>query len=149
MRSETHRYGCCFDIFVAWLILCGVVLILNLAAISLVANERAREIHGSRCRCMGAKWLGNKMRGPTQSTRTHVKCADGLRYKCEGHQVRGRARNAWAAVQLHGPHWMRGRQLRGAWVGRTVHAFPSHLPRKPRFRPRGPRWAAIARHVKS
>ena len=90
------------------------------------------KLHGKGYQCMGrqahglqsarahAKCAGpRKVRGPTQSARAALWVRE--------RQVRGRARNAWAAVQLRGPHWVRGPQLRGEVGGWA--ALPTHLPR--------------------
>ena len=87
----------------------------------------------------------------TQSARTHAKCAGprkvrGLCYECGGCQVHGRARNVWAAVRLHWPHWMRGPQLRGEVSGPhcplTSPALAIQCPRNATAVPLA--WAAMS-----
>ena len=89
-------------------------------------------MHGPPSERVAKCAIPRKMRGPPK------KCADprkvrGLRYECGGRQVRGRARNAWAAVQLRGPHRVRGPQLRGEVSGPhlplTCHSMPSQCNR--------------------
>ena len=172
-RLETRRYGCCFGEFVAWStgygggfdsvlgLKNGIGFIWYWAWFAWIANWMGWKLHAKRYQCMG-----HQVRG-LQSARSHAKCADPRKVRgptqsaraalwVRGRQVRGRARNAWTAVQLRGPHWVRGPQLRGEVSGphcRTAHAPPPHLTfnahaMQPRFHSRGPRWAAIARHVK-
>ena len=177
-RLETRRYGCCFGEFVVWSTGYGgssdstlwlkkwYWLYIILGVICMDSKLNGLKIACKRISMYGppsarvAKYaIPRKMRGPTQSLRTHARCAGprkvrGLRYEYRGRQVRGTARNAWSAVQLRGPHWVRGPQLRGEVSGPhcPAHAPPPHLPfnahaMQPRFHSRGPRWAAIARHV--
>ena len=96
--------------------------------------------------------MGHQVRG-MQSVRAHAKCAGprkvrGLCYECAGRQVRGRARNAWAAVQLRGPHWVRGPQLRGDVSGPhcpcTCPAPAMQCPRNATAVPLA--WAAMSRN---
>ena len=110
-------------------------------------------MYGPRSARVAKYVISRKMRWPTQSTRTHARCAGprkvrGLRYECGGRQVRGRARNAWAAVQLRGPHWVRGPQLRGEASGphcpRTSPALAIQCPCNATAVPLA--WAAISRN---
>ena len=102
-----------------------------------IANRIGWNLHGKGYQCMGRE--ARRL----QSVRAHARCVGpqkvrGLRYECAGRQVRGRARNAWAAFQLHGPlwvcgpHWVRGPQLRGEVSGphcpRTSPAPAMQLP---------------------
>ena len=82
-----------------------------------------------------------------QSARAHAKCTGPrkvrrLRYECAGRQVGGRERNAWATVQLHGPHWVRGPQLCGEVSGphchSTCHAMPAQCNRVGHDEPQSP-----------
>ena len=94
--------------------------------------------------------IPRKVRGSTQSARAHAKCAGCVmsvrtRAKCVG-----RGSIAWAALSARAAiAW------RGEWAALPTHPPPPppHLPfnahaMQPRFHSRGPRWAAIARHVK-
>ena len=99
------------------------------------------------------------MRGPTQSARAHAKCAGPRKVRghtqsaraalwMRGTPMRGRARNAWAAVQLRGPHWVRGPQLRvevsGPHCPRTSPALAIRCPRNATAVPLA--WAAMSRN---
>ena len=97
--------------------------------------------------------IPRKMRGPTQSAQTHAKCTGprkerGLHYECGGRQVCGRARNAWAVVQLRGPHRVHGPQLRGEVSGphcpRTSPALAIQCPPNATTVPLA--WAAMSRN---
>ena len=96
--------------------------------------------------------IPRKMRGPKQSARTHAKCAGCVMSagdaKCaDAREMRGPRFNCAGRTECA------GRNCVERWVGRTAHAPPPHLPfnahaMQPRFHSRGPRWAAVARHVK-
>ena len=75
-----------------------------------IANWMGWKFHGTGHQCMG-----RQVRGPTQNARAHAKCV-GCAMSAR-RQVRGRTQNAWAAVQLRGPHWVCGPQLRGEVSG--------------------------------
>ena len=114
-------------------------------------GRQARGLQSARAyaKCAGPR----KMRGPTQNVRAQAKCAgphkaSGLRYAGGGRQVRGHARNAWAAVQLRGPNWVRGPQLRGEvsrpHCPRTSPALAIQCPRNATAVPLA--WAAMSRN---
>ena len=151
----------CFDKFVAWLtrfwpwVKTGIGCRWYWPWFAWFANWMGWKLHwppsARAARCASLR----KVSGPTQSARIHAKRADprkarGLRYECAGRQVRGSSRNAWAAVQLRAPHWVRGPQLRGEVSGphypRTSPAPVMQCPRNATTVPLA--CAAIARHVK-
>ena len=148
MGAETRQYGCWQ--FVAWSLRYGggsnselgsqnrICFRLQWPWSPCVANWTAQILHGPNSRCIGRKKL------------TRPRKVRGLRYGRAWHQVRVRARNLWAAVQLRRPHWVRGRQLRGALSGlhspRTCPALAMHCPRNATAVPLV--WTAIARQVK-
>ena len=170
-RLETRRYGCCFGEFVAWstgygggsdstLGLKNGIGFIWYCVICMDSKLNGLKIAYKRISMDGppsarvAKYaIPRKMRGPTQSARTHAKCAGphkvrGLRYECGGRQVRGRTRNAWAAVQSRGPHWVRGPQLRGEVSGphcpRISPVLAIQCPRNATAVPLA--WAAMSRN---
>ena len=93
-----------------------------------------------------------KMRGPTQSARAHAKRGGCVMSagdaKCaDARKMRGPRFNCAGRTECAGQNCVE------RWVGCTAHAPPPHLPlnahtMQPRFHSRGPRWAAIAWHVK-
>ena len=93
-----------------------------------------------------------KVRGPTQSVRAHAKCAGCVMgtgdAKCaDVREMRGPRFNCAGRTECAGRNGVE------RWVGRTAYAPPPHLPfnahaMQPRFHSSGPRWAAIAQHVK-
>ena len=176
-RLETRWYGCCFGEFVAWStgygngfdsalgLKNGIGFRWYWAWFAWIANWMGWQLHGKGYQCLGrqarglqiaqshAKCAGpRQVPGPMQSARAHAKCAgcimsvgDG---KCtDAREMRGPRFNCAGRTECT------GRNCVERWVGRTAHAPPPHWPfnahaMQPRFHSRGPRWAAIARHVK-
>ena len=159
-RSGTRWYGCCSGKNVAWLIMLWSQFwfrtwdvkwywpFIVLAVICTGCKLDGSQIALAKLSAHGpAFWAGRAVREP------HFAWAA----KCAGMRGTPRARDA---TRVRGPRFKcagrtecAGGNCAERWVGRTVHAFPSHLPcnahaMQPRFHARGPRCAAIARHVK-
>ena len=164
-RLVTHRYGCCFGEFVAWStgygngsesplgLKNGIGFRWYWAWFAWITNWMGWQLIGKGYQCVGCQARG------LQSARAHTKCAGpskvrrptqsaGLRYECGGRQVRGCAQNTWAAVQLRGPHWVRGPQLRGEVSGpHCPHTSPAPAIQCPRNATAVPlAWAAMSRN---
>ena len=145
-RLETCRYGCCFDTFVAWLTRSGGGSDSHIGLKMVLAlHNIGRDLHGSQI-----KWVENCME----------KDMNKWAAKCAGCKLCEPTQSAGTALWMRGTPSARTRakcagrtECVERWVGRTVHTPPLHLPcnahaMQPRFHSRGPRWAAIARHVK-
>ena len=139
-RSGTRWYGCCSDKNLTWLIVLAVICVGGKLAGSQIALAKL-SAHGP------AFWSGRTVREPHFAW--PAKCAEmrGTPRARDASRVRGPRFNCTGRTECAGGNCAE------RWVGRTVHALPAHLPcnahaMQPRFHARGPRWAAIARHVK-
>ena len=140
LHLATVWHGCCSDKNVTWLIVLAVICVGGKLAGSQIALAKL-SAHGP------AFWSCRTVREPHFAWPA----------KCAGIRGTPRARDA---SRVRGPRFncagrteCAGGNCAERWVGRTVHALPSHLPcnahaMQSRIHTRGPRWAAIARHVK-